>query len=169
MKDESHTAVSRLSERIAAATGLSLSSSEDLQVVNYGVGGYYSPHFDFSRDADGGAASWEGSTGQRLATWLIYLSRVPRGGATVFKRLGFEVKPDPGMALFWYNVPRTVAVGHVASETNLSAGCSCKPSKTLGDERTEHGACPVLVGSKWIATKWFHEAGQERVRHDWPD
>ncbi len=26
---------------------------------------------------------------------------------------------------------------------------------------TIHAACPVLVGSKWVANKWFHDVGQE--------
>lgn len=30
-----------------------------------------------------------------------------------------------------------------------------------GDLRTRHAACPVLVGDKWVANKWIHEAGQE--------
>ncbi len=34
----------------------------------------------------------------------------------------------------------------------------------LSDERTRHGACPVLAGQKWVANFWIHEIGQEFYR-----
>lgn len=30
-------------------TGLDMDTAEDLQVVNYGIGGHYEPHFDYAR------------------------------------------------------------------------------------------------------------------------
>lgn len=30
-------------------TGLTTDTAEELQVVNYGIGGHYEPHFDFAR------------------------------------------------------------------------------------------------------------------------
>ncbi|CAN8031344.1 unnamed protein product, partial [Ixodes persulcatus] len=157
LSDHHHPVVEQLTRRIAAATGLSTSSAEHLQVVNYGVGGHYSPHFDFSAK-DKPLRGWDAFAGQRQATWLVYLSSVERGGSTLFKRLRVRVQPEAGMALFWHNLPP-------GSSNSLP---SCSVHRSVGDERTEHGACPVLVGSKWIATKWIHEAGQARIRYDWP-
>ena len=31
------------------ATNLDVNTAEELQVVNYGLGGHYEPHFDFAR------------------------------------------------------------------------------------------------------------------------
>ncbi|KAK7504596.1 hypothetical protein BaRGS_00004082, partial [Batillaria attramentaria] len=41
--------------------------------------------------------------GERIATFLIYMSDVEKGGYTVFLRSGISVAPLKGMALFWYN------------------------------------------------------------------
>ena len=52
--------------------------SEDLQVVNYGIGGHYEPHFDFARKTEPDAFK-ELGTGNRIATILFYLSDVIAG------------------------------------------------------------------------------------------
>lgn len=49
LKEEEHEAVARVSRRIEDMTGLSTSTAEELQVVNYGIGGHYEPHYDFAR------------------------------------------------------------------------------------------------------------------------
>uniref|UniRef100_A0A8C7JBZ0 Prolyl 4-hydroxylase subunit alpha-1 n=1 Tax=Oncorhynchus kisutch TaxID=8019 RepID=A0A8C7JBZ0_ONCKI len=109
-----------------------------LQVANYGVGGQYEPHFDFGRKDEPDAFK-ELGTGNRIATWLFYMSDVAAGGATVFPDVGAAVWPKKGTAVFWYNL---------------------FPSGE-GDYSTRHAACPVLVGNKWVSNKWIHERGQE--------
>ena len=47
--DESTDIVHRINNRIDDSTGLSMATAEDLQVVNYGIGGHYEPHYDFAR------------------------------------------------------------------------------------------------------------------------
>uniref|UniRef100_A0A3Q1CPB2 procollagen-proline 4-dioxygenase n=1 Tax=Amphiprion ocellaris TaxID=80972 RepID=A0A3Q1CPB2_AMPOC len=128
----------KIDQRIEDITGLDITTAEDLQVANYGIGGQYKPHFDFEVNGELDAFKELGS-GNRIATWLLYMSDVPAGGATVFTNIGAAVRPIKGTAVFWYNL--------------YSSG--------KGDNRTRHAACPVLVGSKWVSAKWIHERGQE--------
>uniref|UniRef100_A0A3Q1JPV1 procollagen-proline 4-dioxygenase n=1 Tax=Anabas testudineus TaxID=64144 RepID=A0A3Q1JPV1_ANATE len=113
---EEDPVIARINQRIEDITGLTVDTAELLQVANYGVGGQYEPHFDFSRMSD-----------------------VEAGGATVFPDFGAAIRPRKGTSVFWYNLFRSGE----------------------GDYRTRHAACPVLVGSKWVSNKWFHERGQE--------
>ncbi|XP_053495598.1 prolyl 4-hydroxylase subunit alpha-1a isoform X2 [Ictalurus furcatus] len=133
-----HPVVDRINQRIEDITGLDVTTAEELQVANYGVGGQYEPHFDFGRKDEPDAFK-ELGTGNRIATWLFYMSDVAAGGATVFPEVGAAVKPMKGTAVFWYNL---------------------FPSGE-GDYSTRHAACPVLMGNKWVSNKWIHERGQE--------
>ncbi|XP_050346723.1 prolyl 4-hydroxylase subunit alpha-1 isoform X3 [Nymphalis io] len=139
LKDEEAPVVENLSRRIADFTGLSMTSAEELQVVNYGIGGHYEPHFDFARKQE---SAFENFSGNRIATVLFYMSDVAQGGATVFTELGLSVFPQRGAAVFWLNL-------HPSGE---------------GDLATRHAACPVLRGSKWVCNKWIHQGGQELIK-----
>lgn len=48
LKDSSHAVIGKLDWRISMVTGLTVNHpfGEYLQVVNYGIGGHYEPHFD---------------------------------------------------------------------------------------------------------------------------
>lgn len=48
IKDVEHLRIRSISQRVEDMTGLSIRTAEELQVVNYGIGGHYAPHFDFS-------------------------------------------------------------------------------------------------------------------------
>ncbi|XP_068113761.1 prolyl 4-hydroxylase subunit alpha-1 isoform X2 [Hyperolius riggenbachi] len=133
-----HPVVTKINTRIQEVTGLDVTTAEELQVANYGVGGQYEPHFDFGRKDEPDAFK-ELGTGNRIATWLFYMSDVAAGGATVFTDVGAAVYPKKGTAVFWYNL--------------FESG--------EGDYSTRHAACPVLVGNKWVSNKWIHERGQE--------
>lgn len=138
LEDEDDLIIERVNKRIEDVTGLTVDTAELLQVANYGVGGQYEPHFDFSRKDEPDAFKTLG-TGNRVATFLNYMSDVEAGGATVFPDFGAAIWPRKGTAVFWYNLFRSGE----------------------GDYRTRHAACPVLVGSKWVSNKWIHERGQE--------
>ncbi|XP_052388567.1 prolyl 4-hydroxylase subunit alpha-1-like [Carassius gibelio] len=125
---EDNIVVARISQRIENITGLSKKSAESLFVQNYGIRGRYEPHYDESGYENG-----------RIATFLIYMSDVEIGGATVFPDVGVVLKPKKGSAVFWFNLRKN---GNV-------------------DLNTKHAGCPVLRGNKWVANKWIHVFGQE--------
>ncbi|CAG2221625.1 P4HA [Mytilus edulis] len=141
LRPDDDIVVERVNRRISAVTKLEMDTAEDLQIANYGIGGHYEPHFDFARKEESNA--FKGlNTGNRIATWLSYMSDVEAGGATVFPYIGVKIFPKRGMAAFWYNL--------------------YKNGDGIYD--TRHAACPVLVGTKWVSNKWIHERGQEFKR-----
>ncbi|KAJ6630486.1 Prolyl 4-hydroxylase subunit alpha-2 [Pseudolycoriella hygida] len=140
LEDKEHKILQQISRRVEDMTGLISEKSEKLQVVNYGIGGYYVPHLDFKKDSE--LFQSVGSVGNRIVTVLFYMSDVLEGGATVFPALNVALWPKKGSAAFWYNF--------------LESG--------KGDLSTLHAACPVLIGSKWVSTKWLHEIKQHFLR-----
>uniref|UniRef100_A0A2M4A312 procollagen-proline 4-dioxygenase n=1 Tax=Anopheles triannulatus TaxID=58253 RepID=A0A2M4A312_9DIPT len=137
--DTVYTNLKPVVKRVEDMTGLTKESYDHLQIGNYGVGGHYATHYDYDRPAEGQEAFSSLGKGNRIATVMYYLSDVGAGGATVFPVIGVSVFPRKGSAVFWYNAHRN--------------GTS--------DPRTLHGACPVMLGSKWVANQWIHERGQE--------
>ncbi|KAM4620510.1 prolyl 4-hydroxylase subunit alpha-2-like [Polymixia lowei] len=136
LEGEDDPVIARVNQRIEDLIDLTVETAELLQVANYGVGGQYEPHYDFSRRPFDSILKADGN---RLATFLNYMSDVEAGGATVFPDFGAAIWPRKGTAVFWYNLFKSGE----------------------GDYRTRHAACPVLVGSKWVSNKWIHERGQE--------
>lgn len=49
LKTEEHHIIQNIVQRTEDMTGLDMATAEELQVVNYGIGGHYEPHFDFAR------------------------------------------------------------------------------------------------------------------------
>uniref|UniRef100_A0A670J022 procollagen-proline 4-dioxygenase n=1 Tax=Podarcis muralis TaxID=64176 RepID=A0A670J022_PODMU len=139
LEENDDLVIAKVNHRMEQITGLTVKTAELLQVANYGMGGQYEPHFDFSRRPFDNTLK---SDGNRLATFLNYMSDVEAGGATVFPDFGAAIWPKKGTAVFWYNLFRSGE----------------------GDYRTRHAACPVLVGCKWVSNKWFHERGNEFLR-----
>uniref|UniRef100_A0A0D6R4C7 procollagen-proline 4-dioxygenase n=1 Tax=Araucaria cunninghamii TaxID=56994 RepID=A0A0D6R4C7_ARACU len=139
--------VARIEDRIAAWSFLPKENGEAMQILHYEHGQKYEPHFDFFHDKVNQAMG-----GHRIATVLMYLSDVVKGGETVFPnaesrnsqpkddswsecaKQGYSVKPNKGDALLFF---------------------SLHPDATT-DETSLHGSCPVIEGEKWSATKWIH-------------
>ncbi|KAL3279698.1 hypothetical protein HHI36_017204 [Cryptolaemus montrouzieri] len=129
--------LNKISQRIADATKLSMEYAEVFQVAKYDYGEFYKYHYDFGRKDRNGYRSLN-----RVATVLIYLSNVSKGGATIFPASKTIIRPEIRSAVFWLNL-------HENGD---------------GDKRSLHAGCPVLEGTKWISTKWLHEEGQEFLR-----
>lgn len=125
--------VARIDARIAALTGIPLVQGEDLQVMRYGVGAEYQPHYDFFKVEKGGEAALLDNGGQRVATLVTYLADVEAGGETVFPLCGLSVSPRKGSAVYF-------------AYTDDAAMC---------DRMSFHAGMPVLAGEKWIVTRWF--------------
>lgn len=115
---------------------------EHLQIANYGIGGHYQSHQDpmFVYKEPGFLVysvehkdSPPYVTGDRLATFMLYLSDVPKGGWTAFPRLGIAVPPSKGSAVFWFNIKRS----------------------GKSDMAMLHGGCPVVLGSKWVGVLFY--------------
>ena len=73
----------------------------------------------------------------RIATVMYYLSDLV-GGYTAFPEMGVAAVPRKGSAVFWYNIE------HDGSKNSKS----------------QHGACPVALGIKWVSNKWIREGAQ---------
>jgi prolyl 4-hydroxylase len=125
--------VQTLERRIASLVNWPVLNGEGLQVLHYGPGAEYKPHYDYFDPAEPGTPAILKRGGQRVATLVIYLTEPKRGGGTVFPDINLTVAPKRGNAVFFsYDRP------HPAT-------------------RTLHGGTPVIEGEKWIATKWLRE------------
>ena len=123
----------RLEQRIAALLDWPLENGEGLQILRYGPGTQYQPHYDFFDPAESGTPTILKRGGQRVASIVCYLNTPEAGGATVFPDAGLEVAPVRGNAVFFsYDRPHPMT-------------------------RTLHGGAEVSAGEKWVATKWMRE------------
>ena len=125
----------RIERRIADLVDCPLEHGEPIQVLHYEPGGEYKPHYDYFDPAHPGNQEVLAQGGQRVATLIMYLNDVARGGSTVFPEIGLDVLPRKGHAVYF---------------------AYCDEAGAL-DVRTLHGGSPVGSGEKWIATKWFRE------------
>jgi prolyl 4-hydroxylase len=126
-------ACSRVEQRIATLLSWPLVNGEGLQVLHYGPGAEYKPHYDYFDPAQPGMAKVLQRGGQRVGTLVMYLNTPPKGGGTVFPDAGLEVAPIRGNGVF-FSYDRAHPV-----------------TKTL------HGGAPVIEGEKWVATKWLRQ------------
>merc|ERR1711988_2037433 len=106
---------------------------EAINVLHYGVGAEYTPHFDWGAD---------GNVNSRFISTLLYLNTPEGGGETTFPRarnpdgsLHVKVKANKRQALWFYDL--------------LPDGNA--------DEMSLHSGAPVLQGEKWIAPLWIWE------------
>ncbi|EXC05706.1 Prolyl 4-hydroxylase subunit alpha-1 [Morus notabilis] len=142
--------VAGIEDKISTWTFLPKENGEDMQVLRYEHGQKYDPHYDYFADKVNIARG-----GHRIATVLMYLTDVVKGGETVFPsaeeshhhkasttdddlsecaKKGIAVKPRRGDALLFFSLLPTA----------------------VPDTISLHAGCPVIEGEKWSATKWIH-------------
>lgn len=140
------------SQRIEKAINMNVTSrwgSSLYQTTNYGLSGLVETHMDPWGYETGTKVPIDRmdlvSSGDYIATFMVWIERVPAGGTTGFIGQGYEsvIKPTVGSAAFWINL-------NAAHDEDI---------------RTMHGGCPVLKGSKWIVNKWINTFDQWRL---WP-
>lgn len=123
----------RIEARIAALVNWPVERGEGLQILRYGPGAEYKPHYDYFDPSQSGTPAVLSRGGQRVATLVTYLNTPAAGGATIFPDVGFQVNAVAGNAVFFsYALPHPMT-------------------------QTLHGGAPVLEGEKWVATKWLRE------------
>lgn len=127
--------VTTIEQRIAALVAWPVSHGEGLQILRYQHGGEYRPHMDFFDPKYAGSARHLAIGGQRVATFILYLSDVEAGGGTRFPNIGLEFRPKKGAALLFAN---TDIYGQPHANSL-------------------HAGMPVISGTKHIATKWLRE------------
>lgn len=125
--------VARIEARIARLVGWPVENGEGLQILRYGVGAEYKPHYDYFDPSQPGTPTILKRGGQRVGTLVMYLNNPTKGGGTIFPDVALEVSPVKGNAVFFsYDRPHPMS-------------------------RTLHGGSPVVEGEKWVATKWLRE------------
>jgi len=131
-RGESET-IARIEARLAHLLNWPMENGEGLQILRYGPGAEYKPHYDYFDPHEPGTPRILERGGQRVATVVIYLNEPEAGGGTVFPDVQFECMPRKGHAVFFnYSRPHP-------------------------DSRSLHSGSPVISGEKWIATKWLRE------------
>jgi prolyl 4-hydroxylase len=128
--------VQRIEARLAMLAKWPVERAEGLQVLRYGVDDEYRPHQDWIDPNVPGLRKYLEFGGQRLGTFVLYLSNVEAGGSTVFPSIGLEVKPRKGGAVFFVNTD----------------------SQYVPDKLTLHGGSPVIKGEKFVANKWLRQS-----------
>lgn len=118
-----------LKHKVGSFLGVHPSQMEEIQVIRYGVGQEYKPHFDNYVDAVDRRRDMH-----RTQTFFVYLNNVEDGGGTVFPDAGVRVKAREGRACHWYNM-------HPITMESLP--CS------------RHGGEPVKKGIKYACNIWI--------------
>lgn len=123
--------IQRIEARLAQLLGMPVNHGEGLQVLHYGPGQEYEPHYDWFDPEQPGFEAVTAHGGQRVASVVMYLNTPEAGGGTGFPHAGLTVTALKGSAVYF------------AYDT--------------GDTASLHAGLPVQRGEKWIATKWLRE------------
>lgn len=124
-------------KRAGTLLGVPIQGMEPTSVLHYKPGQEFRPHHDFLDPRVPSFAAEIAKAGQRIATFLIYLSGDFEDGETDFPQLGYRFKGRKGDAIFFHNVD----------------------ARGAPDPRTLHAGRPPLRGEKWLLSQWIRGAG----------
>jgi prolyl 4-hydroxylase len=128
--------VHEVSKRFSILVKMPINNAEQFQLVHYGPGTEYKPHFDaFDKNTEEGKKNWFPG-GQRMITALAYLNDVEEGGETSFPDIGVSVKPNKGDVVVFHN---------------------CIDGTSNINPNSLHGGSPVVKGEKWAVNLWFRQ------------
>jgi hypothetical protein len=119
--------------KISNATSIPVPHMEPPQIFHYAIGEEIKPHHDFLFDGETAYGPERSYTGDRLATFLMYLNDGYEGGELEFPHGNFRYKGFTGDGIFF------------ASQRDK------KPDPT-----SLHGAGAVTRGEKFILSQWIH-------------
>ena len=120
--------------KVCALTGCPVEHLELPQVGRYRGGEFYKAHYDAFDTSSPDGRRFAQNGGQRVATVLVYLNDVARGGCTSFSKLGLTIQPKKGTALVFF------------------------PASLDGmlDQHYLHAAEPAL-DLKWVSQIWIRQ------------
>jgi prolyl 4-hydroxylase len=127
--------IAALVARFSSIMNLPVANSEGLQVLHYGPGARYTPHFDFLVPRNAASEESLRRSGQRISSLVAYLNDVPDGGETAFPHAGLSVCPRRGNAVYFEY-------------------CNARGQV---DAASLHAGAPVTSGEKWVVTDWMRE------------
>ena len=119
--------------KVSNVTGIPVPHMEPPQIFHYAVGQEIKPHYDYLFDGQTAYGADGTYTGDRLATFLLYLNDGYEGGELTFPYGDYRYKGSAGDGIFF------------ASQREN------KP-----DPKSLHGATPVTRGEKFILSQWIH-------------
>ena len=120
--------------RLADVTETRLCQIEGLQVLKYGVSGYYLPHTDWFDPNNKGTGKILRKGGQRILSMVLGLKDADEGGKLVFPKLGKGILIKSGDCVVF---------------ENLRNGAP--------DNRAVHSSLPVMKGEKISCVAWIRQ------------
>jgi prolyl 4-hydroxylase len=107
--------------RIAALTGVPINGKEGASVLRYQPGEQFEPHYDFlDPRLTPSLAQDIRNSGQRVITFIIYLSEDFDGGETYFPKVGYRFKGRKGDAVLFRNVDAAGEPDYAALHAGLA-------------------------------------------------
>jgi hypothetical protein len=131
--DELKTVITQIESRLQTLFAFEPSHLEEWQATSYAKNGYVDYHLD--------SGYWEGYfAGERMFTFLIYLTNPTKGGSTHFRALDLDIPGKAGRLVAWHNL--------------FESGTP--------DHRMIHSGTPLVDGDKTTLVTWVRQKPYRR-------